>query len=121
MKYLYGKVKDNFIKQYLQTNQKSLESDWIELALDFLDSRPSNLHEYNVITNTWENTSVRSQETEWDVVKHTRNQLLQESDWTQLPDVPLSAKESWALYRQQLRDITTQPDPFNITWPTAPA
>lgn len=49
-----------------------------------------------------------------------RNALLRESDWTQLPDVPLSTKEAWATYRQALRDITQQADPFNITWPTPP-
>jgi len=26
-------------------------------------------------------------------------------------------KTAWATYRQALRDITTQADPFNITWP----
>ena len=49
-----------------------------------------------------------------------RDQLLQQSDWTQLPDVPLATKEAWAVYRQALRDITQQPDPFNIAWPVAP-
>jgi hypothetical protein len=49
--------------------------------------------------------------------------LLAESDWTQLPDVPLSAeqKTAWATYRQQLRDITAQPGfPNNINWPQKP-
>jgi hypothetical protein len=51
-----------------------------------------------------------------------RNQLLAQSDWTQLPDVPLETKEAWAVYRQALRDITEQEGyPFNIVWPTPPA
>lgn len=50
-----------------------------------------------------------------------RNQLLQASDWTQLPDVPLATKDAWAAYRQSLRDVTSQPDPFNIVWPVPPA
>lgn len=50
-----------------------------------------------------------------------RNIKLQLSDWTQLPDVPLNTKESWAAYRQQLRDITAQPDyPYTVIWPTPP-
>lgn len=49
-----------------------------------------------------------------------RNDLLTSSDWTQLPDVPIATKEAWAVYRQALRDITLQPDPFNIVWPTPP-
>ena len=49
-----------------------------------------------------------------------RRMLLENSDWTQLPDVPLSTKEAWGAYRQALRDITLQADPFNIIWPIAP-
>jgi hypothetical protein len=26
----------------------------------------------------------------------------------------------WSAYRQALRDVTTQTDPFSITWPTKP-
>jgi hypothetical protein len=42
--------------------------------------------------------------------------------WTQLPDAALTNTETanWASYRQALRNITTQSDPFNIIWPTAP-
>ena len=44
------------------------------------------------------------------------HQMLKDCDWTQLLDSPVD-KTAWATYRQELRDITTQPDPFNITWP----
>lgn len=57
----------------------------------------------------------------WRAIKNERNLLLEASDWTQLPDVPLDTKEAWADYRQELRDITNQPDPFNIVWPIPPA
>lgn len=33
-----------------------------------------------------------------------RNLRLIQTDWTQLPDAPLTNKEEWATYRQQLRD-----------------
>ena len=50
-----------------------------------------------------------------------RNKLLQESDWTQLPDAPAD-KSSWAIYRQHLRDISGQPDfPIKIDWGTSPS
>jgi len=50
-----------------------------------------------------------------------RNQLLSESDWTQLPDVPQALKDAWATYRQALRDITAQSGfPRNIVYPTKP-
>ena len=58
--------------------------------------------------------------TMWATVRKNRNNLLVDTDWTQLPDVPLATKEAWATYRQALRDITDQPDPFNIVWPVPP-
>lgn len=58
-------------------------------------------------------------DTQWDVVRQERNSLLAACDWTQLPDTPAD-KDSWAAYRQELRDVTNQPDPFAIIWPTAP-
>jgi hypothetical protein len=63
----------------------------------------------------------RTPEAAWAATRAQRSQLLQQSDWTQLPDVPLATKDAWAEYRQALRDITEQPDPFNIIWPTPPA
>jgi len=53
--------------------------------------------------------------------RYNRDQLLQESDWTQLPDVPESTKSKWAAYRQLLRDIPQQENfPDNIIWPQKP-
>jgi hypothetical protein len=60
---------------------------------------------------------------QWVVVKAERKSKLEASDWTVLPDVPMpdSERDQWKVYRQALRDITDQPDPFNINWPTPPA
>ena len=55
-------------------------------------------------------------DTQWSAIRSARNELLKDSDWTQLSDSPVD-KAAWALYRQALRDITKQPDPFNISWP----
>ena len=52
-------------------------------------------------------------DSQWALIRNQRNQLLAQSDWTQLADTPVD-KDKWALYRQELRDITTQADPFNI-------
>lgn len=58
-------------------------------------------------------------DTKWVMVRTERNHRLMMCDWTQLPDAPVDAT-AWAAYRQELRDITTQTDPFNITWPQEP-
>lgn len=58
----------------------------------------------------------------WENVRNERTRYLEECDWTQLLDCQLSVekKEAWRVYRQTLRDITTQSDPFNIIWPVKP-
>jgi len=58
-------------------------------------------------------------DTQWTVIRIQRTQFLKDSDWTQLADSPVD-KASWATYRQELRDITKQTDPFQITWPKEP-
>lgn len=61
-------------------------------------------------------------EQQWASIRSDRGSRLAACDWTQLPDTPLTEaqKAEWAVYRQALRDITTQADPFNIVWPEEP-
>jgi len=56
----------------------------------------------------------------WKFVRKKRDTLLVECDWTQGADVPNSIKSSWTTYRQSLRDVPSQSNPDNITWPTKP-
>ena len=52
-----------------------------------------------------------------------RDRLLNESDWTQMPDYSGVTKTDWATYRQALRDITTHsnfPDLQDSDWPVEP-
>ena len=54
-------------------------------------------------------------------VRTDRNKRLAESDWTQLSDAPVDSTE-WAVYRQELRDITAQEGfPWEVVWPEQPA
>jgi len=63
----------------------------------------------------------------WSTVRGQRNTLLNESDWTQVADSPLtdSKKAEWVTYRQTLRDLpsaqSSVTDIDNITWPTEPS
>ena len=43
----------------------------------------------------------------WEQIKLWRNAELAKTDFTQLPDAPVD-KESWAEYRQALRDLPAQ-------------
>lgn len=52
--------------------------------------------------------------------RRERNQLLKDSDWTQVADAPVD-KAAWASYRQELRNISTQAGfPISIEWPVKP-
>ncbi len=56
-------------------------------------------------------------------IRQKRNQLLQETDWTQFPDSPLKNKQksAWNKYRQQLRDLPQDfKNPENVKWPKKP-
>lgn len=53
-------------------------------------------------------------------VRRSRNQMLLETDWTQLEDSPVD-KAAWATYRQALRDVPTQESfPWTVQWPEKP-
>ena len=46
------------------------------------------------------------------MMRHHRDRLLAESDWTQVADAPVD-RQAWATYRQALRD-------FPATWTAGP-
>ena len=54
----------------------------------------------------------------WKSIRLKRSRLLAETDYLALSDQTLSSEMS--TYRQNLRDVPTQSDPDNITWPTKP-
>jgi hypothetical protein len=57
----------------------------------------------------------------WAEIREHRTELLKECDWTVLPDSPVGdTLNDWILYRQELRNVTNQSNPFNIIWPTQP-
>ena len=52
-------------------------------------------------------------------VREERNKLLASTDWTQGKDISDSVSDQYAIYRQALRDLPTQPGfPNNVIWPT---
>lgn len=94
----------------------------IDGAAVALPVQPSEFHRFDYALNEWFDS--RSVQDMWFAVRVERNRLLSESDWTDT----LSAQErlgpelfsQWQAYRQALRDITLQADPFNIVWPIRP-
>tara|TARA_B100001778_G_scaffold282699_1_gene248356 strand:+ start:12345 stop:12626 length:282 start_codon:yes stop_codon:yes gene_type:complete len=59
----------------------------------------------------------------WLQVRNYRNRLLLETDWVaaRASETGVAVSDDWKTYRQALRDVPTQSDPNNITWPTKPS
>ncbi len=73
--------------------------------------------EYDTNKATWDAGANDRKATE---VRAERNTKLAATDWTQITDATAD-KAAWAIYRQALRDVTTQAGfPWTITWPDAP-
>jgi hypothetical protein len=80
-------------------------------------------------TQQWIEREISAEEKRMRFLERTRDNLLFQSDWTQLADVQLSdeKKAEWAAYRQALRDLPDSIDWDNVTssadinWPRVPA
>ena len=86
---------------------------WANTANDYWNTSDYNAKNLPAPTNQELANKIRSE----------RDGLLSLSDWTQIPDSPLSAnvKLEWANYRTALRNIPEQNTfPTNVTWPTSP-
>jgi hypothetical protein len=58
----------------------------------------------------------------WTQVRSQRDSLLKDTDWLSIraADTVTPMPTEWSTYRQALRDVTEQSDPFIIVWPTKP-
>lgn len=82
--------------------------------------KPDQYSVFDFTTKQW----VQNQSMAVTDVSTKRQRLLYASDWTQIPNGPLTTtqQEAWATYRQELRDIPEQSGyPFNVIFPTPPA
>jgi len=103
----------------------------VETQVDYTKNISENLPELieGVWTQSWSITDATQQEIDqrlsigWVGVREERNGMLNSSDWTQLADSPLAEeqKNAWRQYRQELRDITNQANPFEVIYPVQPS
>jgi hypothetical protein len=120
---MYAKINSAGVIEY--TVESTQEQPGLT-AIDYdIGQSPGDWYAFNVNTKTWEDTRTEQQKYN-DAVRpaiQKRASLLAASDWTQIPNSPLTAEKqtAWATYRQALRDIPTQTEyPFTIVWPTPP-
>ena len=116
------------ISEYISINDGYvLNNQYIPFTLEqkFLkNNKPYYPVKWNNISMSWEDLRSPQQkiDQQWYIVKSQRDQFLQQSDWrvVKASDTGIPLSQEWKDYRQALRDITTQADPFNIIWPTPP-
>lgn len=59
----------------------------------------------------------------WEQIRARRDKLLRDTDWTQVPDVPLpdSLKAEFTTYRAALRNVPSDfASPADVQWPQKP-
>lgn len=110
----YGWYPHIFVEAQIQTNQVFNGS--------IFTIEENEVFEYQQVRDKTPQEIQKDLDDLWNSIRNQRTELLYKCDWTQLSDSPLLSEKKieWASYRQQLRDITNQPDPYNITWPVQP-
>lgn len=110
----YGWYPFRFVEADINSNQFYDGSDFV--------IEENEVVEYQKVRNKTPQEIENEINGQWIFIRYQRNELLTQCDWTQLHDSPLSEQKQgeWQTYRQSLRDITLQSDPFNIIWPTIP-
>lgn len=80
--------------------------------------KPFEFYDFDYTRKQW----VANPEAAWASVKQQRARLLSGSDWmvTKAAESGQTVLPEWIAYRQALRDITLQVDPWAIVWPVAP-
>lgn len=93
---------------------------WDGAGLVPIPTKPSIHHVFDWTIKQW--FDPRTAESEWAVVRRERDRRLAACDWVvaRASEAGQPVPAEWVSYRQALRDITTQVDPFNIVWPVSP-
>ena len=121
-------TEDDLLLNY-DTSIESYLSQEIDGHKFYVDVSNQQIIEISPKPNTWSNFDfvtkqwvADSNEASKQIIKK-RDELLYKTDWTQIPNNPLTAEQqaAWATYRQQLRDIPQQSEyPLNVIFPVAP-
>ena len=92
------------------------------IPFDFLADQAVRDETTGLVSLVEDPTKVQAKiQAQWTQVRSQQRQKLYESDWTcSVTDYEVPNKSEWVQYRQALRDVTTQTDPFAIVWPVAP-
>ena len=114
---------------YAYTHVLDQDDDWVHVEI----LPPLHYECVRVVNDDDEKPKVIRDDEKWDkkfiyemyVIRNNRNQLLLDSDFSQLDDIKSEMSDEkraeWAAYRRLLRDFpATITDPFNPVWPSIP-
>tara|TARA_Y100001972_G_C7574251_1_gene288195 strand:- start:119 stop:553 length:435 start_codon:yes stop_codon:yes gene_type:complete len=109
-------IADNNLVELVETLSFTLPTQKMSSVEPYLDNGKA----YNVkVESTTAEEQTALTNSQWESIRDQRDNLLKQTDWRASSDLTLS--DEWKTYRQSLRDITTQSDPYNITWPIIPS
>lgn len=104
--------------------EQDSKNNWVEkyeLVDMFSDTTDEN---GNTITKAQQEEAflAKRAEDQWINIRQQRDQMLKETDWMSIraAETGVAMDSAWSTYRQALRDVTQQEDPFNIQWPSKP-
>jgi hypothetical protein len=117
----YAKLLDGYIVQIIESNIDQIGFTKIDFEIP---QSPGLEYKFNYSKREWEDCDIEQKIIiAQQRILSNRQELLLSSDWTQIPNGPLTQQqqEAWAIYRQQLRDIPQQSGyPLNVVWPVPP-
>jgi hypothetical protein len=115
----YGEYTARFLEQGVSISY-AIERLYWDNGWQTREAKPNDFY-------SWESTGwVFNPSIFWEAVRLQREHLLSNSDWTQMPDSPLTTTEKaeWTAYRQALRSIPqVYPNATalgDLVWPTEP-
>lgn len=121
-KIITNEVLENFLVYPVQST--SYDDDYTKTITEGTPilSGSTYIQVWNIADATEEELATKKEE-KWLEVRDMRDSLLSQSDWTQFQDSPITGSQltDWQTYRQSLRDITSQSNPFDLIWPTKPS
>ena len=116
---------DNFIAKRVSTlTVDDMDIKWYDSVEDTWKDRDPRPGVYSSwASGSWSFNSLVF----WEVIRGQRDDKLSMTDWTQMPDAPLTEEKKleWRVYRQALRDLPANQssviEEANISWPTEPS
>jgi len=110
------------------TDQEIADAGWVAAPVMPTYNPDTHRIEWNSETNSWYLDEISAEELAeritmaWQGVRSERDDMLSCTDYmvVKATETGTPIPSAWSEYRQGLRDITTQSDPFDITWPTEP-